>query len=563
MRASTSFSFSQVLLLWALVAFQTVSAEPDYSCSKTKPCKVGCCGLLNDQGVGVCGGGPDFCSPGKCSSQCDWKSECDPGWGLQWSEASTCPLNVCCSKFGFCGTTPEFCNGKVVQSPECPVDQKTAEKRTVGYYEGWSTQRSCGAITPAEIPIGYYTHINFAFAYIYPMDFGVAPMDATTQNLYRNVTALKARQPGLQVWIAIGGWAMNEPDSAYVNAFSKMAQTDASQDAFINSLLAFMAENDFDGVDLDWEYPVAKDRGGVKEDFDNYARLLRRMRERFNSTGKRYGISIAIPASYWYLRGFNLKALEPSVDWFNIMTYDMHGTWDSHVPVIGSYAYAHTNLTEINAGLELLWRNDVKPEHVNMGLGFYGRGYTMSDPGCMAPGCPFQNATGTKPGDCTKTSGILSAAEIVQIIKKGANSIFYEKDAVQVVTWDRDQWLSWDDERTIKLKREFANKRCLGGTMVWAIDLDDGTLVQALGNITTSQAPGNNSTSQATGSSSAGQGPASISISLALGSSSASQTPGIISSSQIPSSSSTSHSPSQTASEVFVQSTGAPSCGED
>lgn len=28
---------------------------------------------------------------------------------------------------------------------------------------------------------------------------------------------------------------------------------------------------------------------------------------------------------------------------------------------------------------------------------------------------------------------------------------------------------------------DFANRRCLGGTLVWAIDLDDGTLINALG----------------------------------------------------------------------------------
>lgn len=40
---------------------------------------------------------------------------------------------------------------------------------------------------------------------------------------------------------------------------------------------------------------------------------------------------------------------------------------------IGSFAYAHTNLTEINSGLELLWRNSINPGRVNLGLGFYGR----------------------------------------------------------------------------------------------------------------------------------------------------------------------------------------------
>jgi chitinase len=73
------------------------------------------------------------------------------------------------------------------------------------------------------------------------------------------------------------------------------------------------------------------------------------------------------------MRGFNLKELEPWIDWFNIMTYDIHGVWDSNVTAIGSVALAHTNLTEIDNGLELLWRNNVNPERVNLGLGFYGR----------------------------------------------------------------------------------------------------------------------------------------------------------------------------------------------
>jgi chitinase len=49
------------------------------------------------------------------------------------------------------------------------------------------------------------------------------------------------------------------------------------------------------------------------------------------------------------------------------------GVWDSNVTSIGSYAYAHTNLTEINSALELLWRNNINPQRVNLGLGFYGR----------------------------------------------------------------------------------------------------------------------------------------------------------------------------------------------
>ncbi|KAJ0340497.1 hypothetical protein COL922a_003305 [Colletotrichum nupharicola] len=306
-------------------------------------------------------------------------------------------------------------------------------------------------MAPKDIPLGIYTHINFAYALLNPKTFRLDDMDAGTASLYGDVAALKLSQPDLEVWIGedesfaddratIGGWAMNDP-GPYQTAFSDMAGSEAKQDAFFDSLLTFMKKHDLDGVDLDWEYPVADDRGGIPEDFDNYVNLLRRLRQRLNASGRKYGISLTV--------------------------------------ALGPYALAHTNLTEIELGLELFWRNNINPERINLGLGFYGRSFTMKDPNCMSAGCEFTE--GAKGGECTGTPGVLSAAEIVQIIDNGATLTFDEKAAVMIVTWDTDQWVSWDDAKTLGMKVDFANRRCLGGTMVWAIDLDDGTLIDALG----------------------------------------------------------------------------------
>ncbi|PKY00152.1 chitinase [Aspergillus campestris IBT 28561] len=459
------------------LTFHLLAGDPDYGCTADKPCKVGCCGSVDKTtGKGVCGLGPDFCGKG-CISNCDRKSECDPGWGTDWSDSAKCPLNVCCSKFGFCGTTADFCGSATVTSPECPGGS-SAMAKTIGYYEAWNLERPCGTMTPMNIPLGYYTHINFAFALINPKTFHIAPMTEQTDTMYKSVTQLKTRQRDLKVWIAIGGWAMNDPGPTRTT-FSDLAASIEHQDIFFESLVTFLVNNNFDGVDLDWEYPVADDRGGKPEDYKNMVTLMKRLRERLNQTGRHYGISITLPASYWYLRGFDLTNIEPHIDWFNVMTYDIHGLWDRNVTSIGSYALAHTNLTEINMGLELLWRNNVNPARVVMGLGFYGRSYTMADSGCMASGCPFKDPA--RPGRCTGQEGILAGYEINDIIKKGGKVTYDKEAAVKIVTWDNDQWVSWDDAESLKVKLDFANKRCLGGTMVWAVDLDDGTLIGSLG----------------------------------------------------------------------------------
>ena len=135
--------------------------------------------------------------------------------------------------------------------------------------------------------------------------------------------------------------------------------------------------------------------------------------------------------------------------------------WDSTVHSTGPYAYAHTNLTEIQQGLELLWRNNVNPGRVVMGLGFYGRSFTMKDPDCLVAGCEF--SYGARGGECTGTPGVLSAHEIVKIIDQGATVTVDGAAAGKSVTWDTDQWVSWDDAETMKLKVDYANLRCLGG----------------------------------------------------------------------------------------------------
>jgi chitinase len=99
-----------------------------------------------------------------------------------------------------------------------------------------------------------------------------------------------------------------------------------------------------------------------------------------------------------------------------IMLYDLHGAWDLTGKWTGPYVNSHTNMTEINQALDLLWRNDIDPDKVVYGMAFYGRSFTLNNPSCSSPGCTI--ASGGDAGQCSGTVGVLLNPEIQNIISK-------------------------------------------------------------------------------------------------------------------------------------------------
>ncbi|KAI1798649.1 chitotriosidase-1 [Daldinia bambusicola] len=459
----------------------------DYSCHVGVPCKTyACCGSFLGTDTGTCGFGPTFCGS-DCDSQCDAKSECG-----QYADppGKKCPLNVCCSGYGFCGSTEDFCVGpsdspcqsNCVLEPPVPAGGSgipVLSNKVIGYYEAWSARRSCRPFPPSAIPVEGLTHVNFAFAYIDPQTLQVTTMDSETPEYLfietTDIKQLKSRSSELQVFVSIGGWTFSDNDTSTQSVFPDIARDPSKSRKFADNLVSFMTRYGFDGVDLDWEYPGAPDRGGLEDqDIANFVSLSKTLRETFRASARgNYGLTFTIPTSYWYLRWFDVPGLLKYADWVNMMSYDLHGVWDEHNP-IGSIVQAHTNLTEIKLAADLLWRNNVPPGQVVFGVGFYGRSFTLKDTDCTTPGCQFSGPADK--GPCTNSAGTLAYFEIMDIINDQKPKFVYDKEAAAnyIVFGDKhDQWISYDDATTFKQKVEWANEVGLGGVMIWSVDQDD------------------------------------------------------------------------------------------
>lgn len=154
-----------------------------------------------------------------------------------------------------------------------------------------------------------WTHLNYSFASIDALTFEIAQVNAFDIKLYTEFTSLKERNPALRVYITVRGWKAGDA------VFSSMVATAANRAAFIQSAMKFMRTYAFDGIDIDWKYPMSQDGGGSQADYVNFVSLVQELRA---ATGTKFGITVVLPASYEYLKGFDVGKIEPYVDWFNL-----------------------------------------------------------------------------------------------------------------------------------------------------------------------------------------------------------------------------------------------------
>jgi chitinase len=77
---------------------------------------------------------------------------------------------------------------------------------------------------------------------------------------------------------------MNDAGQPTAATFSNLAASSSAQNAFFRSLLSFMTTYSFDGVDIDWEYPVAPERSGIPADYQNYPTFLGTLKQHLGQT---------------------------------------------------------------------------------------------------------------------------------------------------------------------------------------------------------------------------------------------------------------------------------------
>ena len=234
-----------------------------------------------------------------------------------------------------------------VKSGEEVVAASRDSKVVVAYVTSWSE------VMPDP---QYMTHINYAFGHVNESFNGVK---IDNEERLRQIVDLRKQKPELKVLLSIGGWGSG--------LFSEMAANDEYRRAFAADCDRVVKEFALDGIDIDWEYPTSSmaNISSSPDDTENFTLLMQDIRA---AIGNEKELTLATVASARYI---DFKAILPSVDFVNIMAYDMASAPKHHSAL---YPSGHSGDITSDGAVTAHLKAGVPPSKLVMGMPFYGRG---------------------------------------------------------------------------------------------------------------------------------------------------------------------------------------------
>lgn len=350
--------------------------------------------------------------------------------------------------------------------------------RTVCYYTNWAQYRSGkGLFYPEDINPNLCTHLIYAFAK--PVGLNIQPFewnDDSTQwseGMYDRVMKLKSKNPNLKILLAVGGWNMaSQP-------FVPVVESAASRATFAQNAVTFLRQRNFEGLDMDWEYPGS--RGGTPADRDKLVLLMQELRTAFEQEARTSGkprllLTGAFPAGKDNIdTGFDVLDLLQVMDFASIMTYDLHGSWEPYTG-INAPLFANPTDTGDSVYLNLDWvaryyiSMNAPKDKLNIGIALYGRTFTLNDPNRHDIGSPASQPG--EAGQFTGEKGFVAYYEVCDLIHSGALVVDVPSQRNRYLV-KGNQWVGYDDVQSVTEKACYIKQHGFGGVMFWAPDLDD------------------------------------------------------------------------------------------
>jgi chitinase len=333
-----------------------------------------------------------------------------------------------------------------------------AKKVVIGYVGGYRGMVSASLIDAAKLSI-----INYAFVDVKGNRAWLTNEATDTAN-FRLLNDLKKVNPDLRIVISIGGWAWSEN-------FSDAVFTDTARQAFAKSAVEIISRYQLDGVDIDWEYPaIPGEDGNVyrPEDKQHFTLMFRDLRFQLDSLSKinnrKYLLTTAVGGFPRFVENTEMGNAQQYLDYISLMTYDFSGkeSVGHHTNLYPSGDFEKEN--SVDKAVKTFMQAGVPAEKLVVGLAFYGRSWILS--GSDKPVMQHRIVSAVRGGGFTfLKDSLINQRGFKTYWDKRAKAPYLFNDSTR-------QFISYDDERSVRNKIKYVKKRKLGGVMFWEYSSD-------------------------------------------------------------------------------------------
>ena len=338
-----------------------------------------------------------------------------------------------------------------------PPARGTGSGEIVGYYPAWASGQG---YAPRDLPASRLTQVNYAFAAIDPESCAlVLEYPERDRKNLAGLRELREAHPGLRLVLSVGGWE-------HSRHFSDAASTARRREDFARSCLDLLRQEDLDGVDLNWEYPVSGGRPGIVHrpaDRENFTLLLRAVREALDAetarTGRAYVLTATGAADPGFLDKIEPAAVSGTVDRLFLMAYDYQGPWDRRTGF-------NAPLSGVRSSVRAYLDRGIPAEKLVLGTPLYGYLYKGVSGGTDGLGGTFSSGEAV-PYDTVVSKYLPSAA---------CRQLHHPEESVPYLRGN-GIFLSYDDAASIAEKAALARELGLGGIGFWELSQDRGAVL--------------------------------------------------------------------------------------
>lgn len=255
--------------------------------------------------------------------------------------------------------------------------------------------------------------------------------------------------------------------------YSKLVNSPSARSRFISNVLQFLEENNFDGLDLDWEFPKCwqADCKGPASDKPAFAQFVQELHAAFKPRGLL--LSAVVSRTNWVIdAAYDVSSLSLHLDWITVMCYNYHGSWEKttgHTAPLYATSEDASDTFNVNFTINYWINKGAARKKLVLGIPMFGQSFTLEDKGKYGLNAPAKEAG--EAGDITGIKGFLAYYEVCYRVKNEAWHVVREK--ISPYAYVGDQWASFDDVVSVGEKSHYIKDMGLGGGMIWSLDLDD------------------------------------------------------------------------------------------